>query len=75
MEKHKHFNSKTLQGIMTLALLFLIADIIVFALMVLKVDLNTLVNKQTENTVFNNLDITTDNTTGTDNIVITDNIN
>lgn len=62
MEKHRHFNKKTLQGIMTMALFFLIADIVVFALMVFNVDLYSMVNKLSDNTVFNNLEVKTDNT-------------
>jgi hypothetical protein len=62
MEQHKHFNQKTLSGIMAIALLFLIADIVVFALMFFNVDLNKVVNTFTENTVFNNLEVKTENT-------------
>lgn len=68
MEKHRHFNKKTLQGIMTMALLFLIADIVVFALMVFNVDLNSMVNKLSDNAVFNNLEVKTDNIISTDNV-------
>ena len=68
MEKHRHFNKKTLQGIMTMALLFLIADLVVFALMVFNVDLNSMVNKLSDNAVFNNLEVKTDNIINTDNV-------
>jgi hypothetical protein len=63
MEKHKQLGQNTLKGIMLIVVLFLIADIVVFALMFFNVNLNTIVEKFTENTVFNNLDVKTDNST------------
>ena len=61
MDKHKHFGQKTLTGIMLIALLFLIADIIVVLLMVFHVDLGKVVENVTDNTKFNNIEVTTDN--------------
>jgi hypothetical protein len=75
MEKHKRFGQKTLKGIMAVVFLFLIADIIIFGLMYFNVDLNTMVNKFTENNVFNNLEVKTDNTITVTPIKITDNAN
>jgi hypothetical protein len=58
---------------MAVVFLFLIADIIIFGLMYFNVDLNTMVNKFTENTVFNNLEVKTDNTNTITPTKVTDN--
>ena len=61
MEKHKNFGQQTMKWIMTIVVLFLIADVVIFVLMLFKVDLNSVVNNFTENNVFNNLEVKTDN--------------
>jgi hypothetical protein len=61
--KYNNSGQKTLVGIMAVVLLFLIADIIVFALMFFNVQLDGKSVNNTDNTIFNHLsDNTTDNT-------------
>jgi hypothetical protein len=55
MATYRNTGQKTLTGIMSLIILFLIADVVVFVLMYFNIDIGGKNNQFSDNSVFNNL--------------------